>query len=48
MAGIAPETLSHIERGQGYPNLHTLECLATALRLRIVINSQDTFIELED
>lgn len=48
LAGIAPETLSKVERGEGYPNLHTLECIAKVLGIRIVINSQDTYLELEE
>jgi transcriptional regulator with XRE-family HTH domain len=47
LAGISPETLSNLERGDGYPNLHTLECIAGVLQVRIVINSTETFIELE-
>lgn len=48
LAGISPETLSNLERGDGYPNLHTLECVCAVLHLRIIINSGDTVVELED
>jgi len=48
LAGIAPETLGSIERGSGYPKLTTLELLAEALHIRIVIDSKETTIEVED
>jgi transcriptional regulator with XRE-family HTH domain len=48
LAGIAPETLGKIERGPGYPTLTTLECLARALRIRVIVDSTETIIEMED
>jgi len=44
-AGLSKEAVSSVERGAKYPNLHTLECLATALQIRIVIDPLETIVE---
>lgn len=44
-AGLSKEAVSSVERGAKYPTLHTLECLAAALQIRIVIEPQETIVE---
>jgi transcriptional regulator with XRE-family HTH domain len=44
-AGLSAEAVSAIERGQRYPSLRTLECLAAALQITIVIGPEETILE---
>jgi transcriptional regulator with XRE-family HTH domain len=48
MAGLSAEAISAVERGYRYPSLHTLECLAWALRLKVVIYPDETVVEPEE
>lgn len=45
LAGLSAEAVSAIERGQRYPSLRTLECLAQALQITIVIGPDETILE---
>lgn len=45
ITGLSPEAISGIERKRRYPSLQTLEALATALNIRIVIGPDETIIE---
>lgn len=47
LAGLSAEAVSAIERGQRYPSLRTLEGLAQALRITIVIGPEETILEPE-
>lgn len=47
LAGLSPEAVSAIERGRRYPSLQTLEALAHALNIRIVIGPDETIIEAD-
>lgn len=47
LAGLSYEAVSAIERGVRYPSLQTLERLAGALRIRIVIGPDETILELD-
>jgi transcriptional regulator with XRE-family HTH domain len=44
-AQISPEALSSIESGKRYPSLRTLEALAGALRIQVIIGPEETTIE---
>lgn len=47
-AHVSREAIATIERGERYPNLRTLEGIASCLRIRIVIGPQETHIEPDD
>lgn len=44
-AGLSPEAISSIERGRRYPSLQTLEALANALNIRIIVGPDETIVE---
>lgn len=44
-AGLSAEAVSAIERGARYPNLSTLESLASVLEVTVVIGPDETIIE---
>jgi len=46
-AGLSAEAVSAIERGVRYPSLHSLECLAQALEIRVVIGPSETILEAD-
>ena len=41
-AGLSVEAVSAVERGVRYPSLRTLECLAMALNITIVVGPKKT------
>lgn len=45
VCGLSPEAISAIERGRRYPTLHSLECLAEALEVTILIGPNETILE---
>lgn len=45
IAGLSPEAVSAIERGDSYPNLQTLEVIAGPLHIRIIIGPDETIVE---
>jgi transcriptional regulator with XRE-family HTH domain len=44
-SGLSVEAVSAIERGARYPSFRSLECLASALRVCIVIGPEETILE---
>lgn len=44
-ADLTSSSISKIERGERYPNLHTLEALARALHCRFTTDADGTRIE---
>lgn len=46
ITGLSPEAISGIERGRRYPSLQTLELLATALNIRIIVGPDETIVEV--
>ena len=47
-AGVSHEAISAIERGIRYPSLQTLEALAPALDINIIIGPDETIVEVND
>lgn len=43
--GLSPEAISGIERSRRYPSLQTLELLANALNIRIIVGPDETIVE---
>jgi transcriptional regulator with XRE-family HTH domain len=47
-SGVSREAISAIERGDRYPSLQTLEALAHALNISVIIGPDETVVEAED
>ena len=47
ITGLSHEAVSAIERGARYPSLQTLEALAGALHIHIIIGPDETIVEEE-
>lgn len=44
-AKLSPEAVSGIERGVRYPSLYSLECLASALHITVIVGPDETVVE---
>jgi transcriptional regulator with XRE-family HTH domain len=47
-SAVSREAISAIERGDRYPSLQTLEALAHALNISVIIGPDETVVEAED